>query len=115
LEISLGRDKKVSVNREKIKDFSTKQFIGNKKEETRTWKTTVKNNKNQEIIMMVLDQIPVSTAEDIEVSLLNISGAKHDTETGKLKWEFTLKPVDKKEIDLKYSVKYPKFRNLIVE
>ena len=115
LEISLGRDKKISVNREKIKNFTTKQFIGNKKEETRTWKTTVKNNKNQEINMIVLDQVPVSTAEDIEVIVLNISGAKHDLETGELKWEFTLKPLDKKELDLKYSVKYPKFRNLIIE
>jgi len=115
LEISLGRDKKVSVNREKIKDFTTKQFIGNKKEETRTWKTTVKNNKNQEINMIILDQVPVSTAADIEVTVLNISGAKHDLETGELKWEFTLKPVDKRELDLKYSVKYPKFRNLIIE
>jgi len=115
LEISLGRDKKVSVNREKIKDFTTRQFIGNKKEETRTWKTTVKNNKNQEINMIVLDQVPVSTAEDIEVNVLNISGAKHNLETGEIKWEFTLKPVDKKELDLKYSVKYPKFRNLIIE
>jgi len=115
LEISLGRDKKVSVNREKIKDFTTKQFIGNKKEETRTWKTTVKNNKNQEINMIVLDQVPVSTAEDIEVNVLNISGSKHDLETGELKWEFTLKPLDKKELNLKYSVKYPKYRNLIIE
>jgi len=115
LEISLGRDKKVSVNREKIKDFTTKQFIGNKKEETRTWKTTVKNNKNQEINMIVLDQVPVSTAEDIEVNVLNISGAKHDPETGEIKWEFTLKPVDKKELDLKYTVKYPKYKNLIIE
>ncbi|NOU45661.1 MAG: mucoidy inhibitor MuiA family protein [Bacteroidales bacterium] len=115
LEISLGRDKKVSVNREKIKDFSTKQFIGNKKDETRTWKTTVKNNKNQEINMIILDQVPVSMAEDIEVNVLNISGAKHDVENGELKWEFTLKPMDKRELDLKYSVKYPKFRNLIIE
>ena len=115
LEISLGRDKKVSVNREKIKDFTTKQFIGNKKEEIRTWKTTVKNNKNQEINMIVLDQVPVSTAEDIEVNVLNVSGAKRDLETGEIKWEFTLNPVDKKELDLKYSVKYRKFRNLIIE
>jgi hypothetical protein len=115
LEISLGRDKKVSVNREKIKDFTTKQFIGNKKEETRTWKTTVKNNKNQEINMIVLDQVPVSTAEDIEVNVLNISGAIHDLETGEVKWEFSLNPLDKKELDLKYSVKYSKFRNLIIE
>lgn len=115
LEISLGRDKKVSVNREKIKDFTTKQFIGNKKEETRTWKTTVKNNKNQQINMIVLDQVPVSTSEDIEVNVLNISGAIHDLETGEIKWEFSLTPGDKKELDLKYAVKYPKYRNLVIE
>ncbi len=115
LEISLGRDKKVSVNREKIKDFATKQFIGNKKEETRTWKTTVKNNKNQEINMIVLDQVPVSTAEDIEVNVQNITGAKHDPESGEIKWKFTLNPGDKKEFELKYSVKFPKNRNLIIE
>ncbi len=115
LEISLGRDKKVSVNREKIKNFTTKQFIGNKKEETRTWKTTVRNNKNQAINMIVLDQVPVSTSEEIEVDVQNISGAKHDAESGEIEWQFTLNPNDKKEFDLKYAVKFPKSRNLTFE
>lgn len=115
LEISLGRDKKVSVNREKIKDFTDKQFIGNKKEETRAWKTTVKNNKNQTINMIILDQAPVSTIEEIDVNVQNISGAKQNSETGEIIWEFELKPNDKKDFELKYSVKYPKYRNLIVE
>ena len=75
----------------------------------------MKNNKNQEINIIVLDQVPVSTAEDIEVNVLNISGAKHNLETGEIKWEFVLKPVDKKELELKYSVKYPKYKTLIIE
>jgi len=115
LEISLGRDKKVSVNREKVKDFTTKQFIGNKKEETRSWKTIIKNNKSQAINMIILDQIPVSTNSDIEVNVQNTTGAKHNVETGEIKWEFGLKPNEKMEFELKYSVKYPKNRNLIVE
>jgi uncharacterized protein (TIGR02231 family) len=115
LEISLGRDKNVSVDREKVKDFTDKQFIGSKKEETREWITTVKNNKNQAINMILLDQVPVSTIEEIEVNIQNVSGAKHDIETGEIKWEFELEPSNKKEFELKYSVKYPKFRNLIVE
>ncbi|GAF05367.1 DUF4139 domain-containing protein [Saccharicrinis fermentans] len=115
LEISLGRDKKVSVNREKIKNFTNKQFIGNKKEETRAWKTTVKNNKSQAINMIILDQVPVSTIEEIEVNIQNISGAKQNSETGEIKWEFELKPNDKKDFELRYSVKHPKYRNLIVE
>lgn len=115
LEISLGRDKKVSVNREKNKDFTNKQFFGNKKEETRVWKTTVKNNKNQTINMIILDQVPVSTIEEIEVIVQNASGAKRNLETGEIKWEFKLKPNDNKEVELKYSVKYPKTKKLIVD
>lgn len=115
LEISLGRDKKISVDREKIKDYSEKKFIGNKKVVMRSWKTTVKNNKSQEINMIILDQVPVSTTEEIEVNIQDISGAKHDLETGEIKWEFRLKPSETKELDLKYSVRHPKNKNLFVE
>ena len=115
LSISLGKDKSVSVNREKVKDFTTKQFIGNKKEETRSWLTTVKNNKNQPISMIILDQAPVSTLEEIEVQMQDLSAGKHDRETGEVKWEFKLEPNAKKEFALKYSVKYPKDRKLVIE
>lgn len=115
LDISLGRDKNVSVNREKIKDYTTKQLLGNKKEETRAWKITVKNNKSQEINMVILDQVPVSALEEIEIEIRNISGAELDSESGKVKWEFSLPSNDKKEFELWYAVKYPKYRNLIIE
>ena len=115
LQISLGRDKNVAVSREKLTDFTTKQFIGNKKEETRAWTINVKNNKSQKINMVLLDQIPKSTLEEIEVELQKNSGAKYDSETGEIKWEFTLEPSNKKNFELKYSVKYPKYRNLIIE
>ncbi|MFA7181050.1 MAG: DUF4139 domain-containing protein, partial [Bacteroidales bacterium] len=103
------------VNREKEKDFETRQFIGSKKEESKSWKTTIKNNKSQEIIMVILDQAPVSKLEEIEVNIQNISGGKLNKESGEVKWEFALKPMEKKEFDLKYSVKYPKSRNLTIE
>lgn len=115
LQISLGRDKNISVSREKLTDYTTKQFIGNKKEETRAWSINVKNNKGQKINMVLLDQIPKSTIEEIEVELQKSSGSKYDTETGKIKWEFSLEPSKKKNFELKYSVKYPKHRKLIIE
>ncbi|MGC9344001.1 MAG: DUF4139 domain-containing protein, partial [Bacteroidales bacterium] len=115
LEISLGRDKMISVEREKIKDFSSKQFIGTKKEETRAWKTTIRNNKNQAINMILLDQVPVSTLEEIEVTVDEKSGGKLDEETGVIKWEFSLEPGKSKEFNLRYSVKYQKNRTLIIE
>jgi hypothetical protein len=92
MELSLGRDKQVSLKREKMKD-----------------------NKAQSIKMTVLDQVPVSTNQEIEVQLQNLSGGKLDTETGEVKWEFELEPGEQKVFDLKYVVKFPKQKNLIVE
>lgn len=115
LQLSLGKDKNVIVHREKEKDFETRQFIGSKKEESKSWKTTIKNNKNQVINIVVLDQVPVSKLDEIEVNIQNTSGGKLNKESGEVKWMFSLKPTEKKEFDLKYSVKYPKSRNLIIE
>lgn len=115
LKISLGKDKNVSINREKIKNYTTKQLIGSKKEEFRAWKTVVKNNKNQPINIMVLDQVPVSTNEEIELKIKELSNAKHTVETGALEWVFKLDSSAKKELEIIYSVKYPKNRNLIIE
>jgi hypothetical protein len=115
LTISLGKDKGVSIKREIQKQFTTKQFLGNKKEETKTWLISIKNNKQQNINITLSDQIPISTLEEIEVNPINISNGKLDSETGIIKWEFQLKPTEKKDVDLKFSVRYPKFRTLIIE
>jgi len=115
LEISLGRDKMVTIEREKEKDFTEKSFLGGKKSATRMWKTTIKNNKSQPISMVVLDQVPVSTLEEIEVEVQNLSGGKRDAKTGEIKWEFKLAPSATKLLELKYEVKYPRNKNLVVE
>ena len=115
LQISLGRDKKVSVQREKMKEFTTKQFLGSKKEETMTWKTTVKNNKNKPIVITILDQVPISNMEDIKVEVLNTTNGKQNTENGEIKWEVEIPALSKKEFELKYSVEYPKIKNIIVD
>lgn len=115
LNISLGRDKSVQVNREKLKEMSTQKFLGSKKEDIRNWKTTIRNNKSQPIKMVLLDQVPVSTTNEIEVSVDELSGAKLNKETGEVKWTFSLNPTEKKDINMKYTVKYPKNRALVVE
>ena len=115
LKISLGRDKSITVNREKIKDFTSKKFFGSKKEEFRNWNIIVKNNKNQKINMLLFDQVPVSTLEEIKIDITEKSGAKQNSLTGEIKWSFSIEPRDIKIFDLKYSIKYPKNRNLIIE
>ncbi|NNK11532.1 MAG: mucoidy inhibitor MuiA family protein [Flavobacteriaceae bacterium] len=115
LDISLGKDKSVSVNREKITDFSSKKFVGTRKEESRAWKITVKNNKSQPISMLLLDQVPVSVRDEIKVEIDELSGGKHDAQTGEIKWELRLNSKEEKVFTLKYMVKYPRNRNLVIE
>jgi hypothetical protein len=115
LNLSLGRDKNVTIQREKVKEYSTQKFLGSKTETARDWKIVVKNNKRQPITMVLFDQIPVSTTQEIEVNTENLSGGTLDNETGEVKWKFTLQPTQKNELGLKYKVKYPKGKTLTVE
>jgi len=115
LKISLGRDKNIIVNREKTKDFTTRQFIGSKKQENRAWNISVKNNKSQKISISVFDQIPVSTLEEIKVELDKSNTGKFNEETGEILWKFELNPNLSKNLQLRYSVKYPKNRELTLE
>ncbi len=109
LELSLGADKNVVVERKKEKGFISKQFIGSKQEETRVWNFSVKNNKNQKINITVFDQVPISKRDDIKVELDDkITTGTLDTETGKVKWETSIQPKNSFAFKFKYSVKYPK-------
>jgi len=115
LELSLGIDKNVHVKREKAKDFTTKQFIGNKQEENRIWNISVKNNKAQPIQMTVLDQIPISQREEIRVTLDKEFTGSLNKETGEVKWSFNLAPKATQKLQLKYSVRYPKNKQLVID
>lgn len=115
LKLSLGRDKNVIVKREKIKDFTKKQLLGTKKEETRAWMISVKNNKKQAITLNLFDQVPVSTNDEIEVQVEETSGGILKSDIGEINWNLKLNPTDKKDLQLKYLVKYPKNRIITLE
>ena len=115
LNISLGRDKNVVVKREKAKDFRQTRFLSSKAEVTRDWKITVRNNKRQPISMVLLDQIPVSTVSEIEVTTEKLSNGILDKATGEIKWKFTLPQTQSTEFELLYKVRYPKDKSLTVE
>lgn len=108
LNLSIGRDKKVSIKREKVVDKSGTKFLSSKKEQTFTYDITVRNNKKEAIEMLLKDQYPLSTDKEIEIELLQKDGAKVNLETGILTWNLELKPNETKKIRISYVVKYPK-------
>ena len=108
LNVSLGKDKRVVVTREKLKDFSSVKFMGANKKQVFTYELTVKNNKKEKIEMMLKDQYPISTNKEIEVELLESGGAAVNTELGVLTWKLNLAPGESKKLRMSYSVKCPK-------
>ncbi len=56
---------------------------------------------------MLKDQYPISTNKDIEVELIDISGANNNTELGLLNWLTELAPGESKKYRVSYSVKIP--------
>jgi uncharacterized protein (TIGR02231 family) len=108
LNLSMGRDKKISIKREKVVDKSGTKFLSSKKEQTFTYDITVRNNKKEAAIVLLKDQYPLSTDKDIEIELQESSGAKVNTETGILTWDVKLAPNETKKVRLSYKVKYPK-------
>ena len=85
------------------------------KTETNSWLITVRNNKNTPVQITVNDQVPVSTNNNITVEATELSGGRYDTTTGLVKWDLDLKPQEKKELVLTYTVKYPKNQTVILE
>lgn len=115
LQLSLGHDKSVSINRKKIDDYSSKPFIGMNRKELVGYVIIVKNNKSEAIDITVEDQVPVSISDEIEVEIKEISNAEHNASTGKLVWRIKLDPGESKELTFKYEVKYPKNRVVYLE
>jgi hypothetical protein len=115
LSISLGRDENIVVTREKVKEFSSKQFLGAYKKEQRGWEINIRNKKKQNIHIMVADQFPVSGNSDIEVQQIDSGSAELDNDTGILTWKIDLEPGESKKLTFKYSVRYPKKEIIILE
>ncbi|GGA87587.1 DUF4139 domain-containing protein [Puia dinghuensis] len=108
LNLTLGRDKRIVVKREKLVDYSSVKFLGSSKKQVYTFLITVRNNKKEKARMILKDQYPLSTDKDIETELLDSSGAVVNPDTGILTWNLELAPGESRSYRISYSVKYPK-------
>lgn len=112
LDISLGRDESIIIDRKKTKDYSKQATIGNSKKVTLGIELNIKNTKSTTVTLDLEDQIPVSKNKEIEVELIETGGSKLDEKTGALKWNLILGPGESKTIKFMYTVKYPKDKTI---
>jgi len=108
LNLSMGRDKKINIKREKVVDKSGTKFLSSYKEQTFTYDLTIRNNKKEEIDMLLKDQYPLSSDKEISIEVLEDGKATVNSETGIMTWKLKLQPNETKKIRISYKVKYPK-------
>ncbi|MEN9963351.1 MAG: hypothetical protein RL582_446 [Bacteroidota bacterium] len=111
LDVSLGRDQRIAIQRKRTKDFKTYRKNDNKIEQ-HAYEIIVRNNKKQAVEISIKDQYPISRVKEVEVNLGDTDGASTDPETGILTWSLKLKPGESKKIKFGYQIKYPKNMNL---
>src|SRR5690606_23955790 len=59
LQLSLGKDPNISVDKKVVSDKSGTKMLSSKKEQNFTYEITVRNNKKEDIELLVEDQVPV--------------------------------------------------------
>jgi hypothetical protein len=114
LNISLGKDKGLIVERKSIKDFTSKQFLSNYKTESKVFEIALRNYKFLPVEIVVYDQFPISSNKEISVEKTETNG-EIEQESQIITWRIKLEPETEKKLSLKYQVKYPKDKYLFLE
>lgn len=108
MTISLGRDKKVVVKRERDVKLRSAKTIGTNVKETFAFTITVRNTRKEPINITLHDQQPVTTEKDIVVEDKETGDADYNEQTGLMKWTMQLNANETKKTGFGYTIKYPK-------
>ena len=108
--LTFGLEDSVRVKRKVMEELKrdTGLFNGNKRF-TYAYRFEVANYGKQAMTVTLAEQLPVSELSDIAVTVdeKTTRGYKLDAQDGIAKWPLTLKPGEKKEIDLAFRVDVP--------
>jgi uncharacterized protein (TIGR02231 family) len=112
--LSLGIDESLPVERKFIRKYEKKEGLLTKRTKfIYEYLFIIENKKNTEENLTLQDQIPITGHQDIVVELISpVLGDKsselHLNSLNILEWNLTLLPFEKREIDYRFSVEYPK-------
>ena len=112
LSISLGKDEQINIERKQIKDFESKNIFRNKVRERVKYEIKIRNTKNQPLSIIVEDQIPVSTNDEIKITTINLSNGEINQDSGVIQWRLNLLPEETKILILEYEIEYPKGKKI---
>jgi uncharacterized protein (TIGR02231 family) len=106
--LALGADEGIAVKHKRLQRFTENTGLtGGGRRITYEYRLTLQNNKKTPVQVVVSDQIPVSFHEKIVVRQLAPDAKDNKPVEGILKWTLDLKPGEKRELPLKFTIDYP--------
>ncbi len=112
MNISLGRDKKIIVRRERDMKQRSVKTIGSNVKETFAYTISIRNTRKEPINILVMDQLPVSNDKDIVVEDIETDKGEVEETTGTVKWLLTINPNEVMKKKIGFTVKYPKGQSI---
>ena len=115
LSFSVGKDPDIVLERKLDKTFNSKSLLGANVKEQKAWNISIRNTKSTAIRLVLEDQVPVSSVDNIKVDIIEKSNADLEENSGKLSWKLDLPPDSNRRLSLKYEVRYPKKMTVIIQ
>jgi hypothetical protein len=84
------------------------KMLGTQVKVSRSYQVTLKNARNFEADILLIEQYPISQHENIQVELTQWDGAELKKESGTLEWKIKLEPTKSVSKSYSFEVKYPK-------
>jgi hypothetical protein len=112
LDLSLGRDNDIRVERKELEDRTSRKAIGSERKQTMTYDITVKNNSSARVHLTLRDQVPVSMDDQIKVEIIELSKGRLNEPDGFVEWPMDLDPGASTTVKLSYSIRHPRGWNV---
>lgn len=109
-DLALGADEGIAVKHKRVQKFTEDTGLtGSGQRITYEYLLTIQNNKKSAERVIVVDQLPLSRNEKIVVKQLAPDAREmKPTDEGTLKWALDLKPGEKRELTVKFTIEHPK-------
>ena len=112
LYLSLGKDPNIAISRKLISSRCKEKTIGDKIEKYLAYSIEIKNMKSTQVEVVIQDQIPITTNEDIVIDKINAGKGKLKQRTGLIEWKTILKPTNQKTYNFEYRIKFDKDKQI---
>lgn len=108
LPIALGTDERIVVKRTRLNDKSETKKKGDEEIGIQSFEISFKNHLTFDIVLEILDQVPVSSSPKIVISEEMFGEAEYTKTTGALLWTQNLAAGKSGKVEFSYKITHPK-------